>query len=61
MTVTIPLVVIAGVAAFVCYRWVGLKLWHLVVCALLGFLLAGTSLAPDIQNFLHAILNGGRK
>ena len=39
----------------------GLRLWHLLVCLLLGFLLAATSAAPEIQNFLNAVLHGGHK
>lgn len=61
MTVTIPLVLVIGVAAWACYRYMGLRLWHLIVCLLLGFLLAATSLAPDIQNFINAVIHGGRK
>jgi hypothetical protein len=61
MTVTIPLVAIIAIVAFICYRFLGLRLWHLVVCLLLGFLLAATSAAPEIQNLINAILHGGRK
>jgi hypothetical protein len=61
MTVTIPLVLVIGVAAWACYRYMGLRLWHLIVCMLLGFLLAATSLAPDIQNIINAVLHGTRK
>jgi hypothetical protein len=61
MTVTFPLVLVIGAAAYACYRYMGLKLWHLLVCLLLGFLLAATSFAPEIQNFINAILNGGHR
>jgi hypothetical protein len=61
MTVTIPLVLITGIVAYYCHRHMGLKLWHLIVCLLLGFLLAATSAAPEIQNFLNSILYGGHK
>jgi hypothetical protein len=61
MTVTIPLVLIMGIVAYACYRYMGLRLWHLIVCLLLGFLLAATSAAPEIQTFLNAILHGGHK
>jgi hypothetical protein len=61
MTVTLPLVAIVAIAAFLCYRFLGLRLWHLIVCLLLGFLLAATSAAPDIQNFLTTLLHWGRK
>ena len=61
MTITIPLVLVIGILAYACYRYMGLKLWHLLVCLLLGFLLAATSFAPEIQNFINAILNGGHR
>ncbi len=61
MTVTIPLVLIMGIAAYACYRYMGLRLWHLIVCLLLGFLLAATSAAPEIQSLLNAIFHGGHK
>jgi hypothetical protein len=61
MTVTIPLVAIIAIVAFICYRFMGLRLWHLIVCLILGFLLAATSAAPEIQNLLNAILHGGHK
>jgi len=61
MTVTIPLVLLMGVVTFICYRHMGLKFWHLLVCLLLGFLLAATSVAPEIQNLLSALIHGGRK
>jgi hypothetical protein len=61
MTVTIPLVAVIGVAVYACYRYMGLKLWHLLVCLLLGFLLAATSAAPEIQNFLNAVIHGGHR
>jgi len=61
MTVTIPLVAVIGVAALICYRYMGLRLWHLLVCLLLGFLLAATSYAPEIQNMLNALIHGGHQ
>lgn len=61
MTVTIPLVAVIGIVAYICYRHMGLKLWHLIVCLLLGFLIAATSAAPEIQNLLNTILHGGHK
>jgi F0F1-type ATP synthase assembly protein I len=61
MTVTIPLVAVIGVAAWICYRYMGLRVWHLLVCLLLGFLLAATSFAPEIQNVLNALIHGGHQ
>ena len=42
MTVTIPLVAIIAIVAFICYRYMGLRLWHLLVCLILGVYLAKT-------------------
>ena len=61
MTVTIPLVLLIGAAAWICYRYTGLRLWHLAVCLLLGFLLAATSFAPEIQNMINAVIHGGHQ
>ncbi|MCW2932406.1 MAG: hypothetical protein JWM19_3368 [Actinomycetia bacterium] len=59
MTVTIPLVAVIAVIAFICYRYMGLRLWHLIVCLILGFLLAATSAAPEIQKLLNSVMHGG--
>jgi F0F1-type ATP synthase assembly protein I len=61
LTVTIPIVAVAAIVAYLCYRFLGLRLWHLLVCLILGFLLAATSYAPEIQTLLNAILHGGHK
>lgn len=61
MTITIPLVLVMGIVAYICYRYMGLRFWHLLVCLLLGFLLAATSAAPEIQNLLNTLLHGGHK
>jgi hypothetical protein len=61
MTVTIPLVAVAGIAVYLCYRYMGLRIWHVIVCLLLGFLLAATSAAPEIQNLLNSLTHWGHK
>jgi len=33
----------------------GLRLWHALVCIILGFLLAATGAAPDINEVIAAI------
>jgi hypothetical protein len=58
VTVTIPLVLLVAALVLVCYRYMGLRLWHLLVCLLLGFLVAATSYGPQIQNFLNAVFYG---
>ncbi len=67
MTVSIPLLTLMVIAAYVAYRHMGLKMWHAVVCLILGFLLASTGAAPQISSVLTGIvhqvqtwLSGGR-
>jgi hypothetical protein len=42
-------VVLLGIIAFLFFRKDGLKVSHAVVCALFGFYLAGTAIAPSIK------------
>lgn len=49
MVVSISGVLLLGAVTLFMCRKDGLKVWHAVVCALLGFYLAFTSIAPDIQ------------
>ncbi|GHG27123.1 hypothetical protein ACFFSH_12965 [Streptomyces filamentosus] len=50
MVVSVSVVVLLLVLTVVFLRSGGLKVSHAVVCALLGFFLAGTSMAPTIQD-----------
>jgi F0F1-type ATP synthase assembly protein I len=56
MTVTIPLVAVIAALAFVAWRFMGLRMWQLIVCLLLGFLLAATSAGPAINNMLSGMV-----
>ncbi|AJE86894.1 hypothetical protein SLNWT_6518 [Streptomyces albus] len=49
MILSISGVVLLGVIVFVFFRKDGLKASHAVVCALFGFYIAGTALAPSIE------------
>ena len=67
MTVSIPLLTVMVIVAYVAYRHMGLRAWHAVVCLILGFLLASTGAAPEINNLIAGIarqaqtwLSGGR-
>ena len=63
MTISIPLVVILGVVAFVAYRYMGLRVWQAILCLLFGFFLAATTAAPEIRHLVTAIvqwLSGSR-
>ncbi|WP_328885278.1 hypothetical protein [Streptomyces sp. NBC_00316] len=57
MAISISLVLLLLVLAVIFLRNGGLKLSHAIVCALLGFFLAGTSMAPTIQEGLTATAN----
>ena len=57
MTVTIPLVVLVAVAAFIAWRFMGLRMWQLILCLLLGFLLAATSAAPEINQIVVGVVH----
>ncbi|WP_433326540.1 hypothetical protein [Spirillospora sp. CA-294931] len=56
MNVSVPLVVILGAVAWVAWRYMGLRAWHLVVCLLFGFLLAATSIAPEIDRMVTGLV-----
>ena len=55
MTVSIPLVVLVGAPVYVAWRYMGLRVWQIIVCLIFGFLLAATTAAPQIQNLLTGI------
>ena len=55
MTVSIPLVVIAGAIVYIAYRYMGLRAWHAVAALIFGFLLAATTAAPEIRNLLAGL------
>jgi hypothetical protein len=56
MTVTIPLVLIVAAIVFIAWRYMGLRAWQVIVCLLLGFLLAATSAAPEIHRLVTGIV-----
>ena len=54
MTVSFLLVALIVIVAYVAYRHMGLRVWHAVVCLILGFLLASTAAAPEISSLSRA-------
>lgn len=56
MTITIPLVAVVAVIVYLAYRYMGLRVWHALVSLILGFLLAATAAAPEIQKLLAALV-----
>ncbi|MET7476569.1 hypothetical protein ABZT17_19650 [Streptomyces sp. NPDC005648] len=54
MAISISVVLLFLILAVIFMRNGGLKVSHALVCALLGFFLAGTSMAPTIHSGLTA-------
>ncbi|MET8859579.1 MULTISPECIES: hypothetical protein [unclassified Streptomyces] len=54
MAISISVVLLLLLLAVIFLRNGGLKISHALVCALLGFLLASTSMAPTIHSGLTA-------
>ncbi len=63
MILSISGVVLLGIIVFLFFRKDGLKVSHALVCALFGFYLAGTAVAPSISEggaSLASLLSGIR-
>jgi uncharacterized membrane protein len=56
MIVTIPLVAIAGFGVYLTYRYMGMRIWHAIICALFGFLLGQTPAATQISHLITALV-----
>ncbi|MFC8080457.1 hypothetical protein ACFT9I_00985 [Streptomyces sp. NPDC057137] len=57
MAISISLVLLLVVLTVIFVRNGGLKLGHAICCVLLGFFLAGTSMAPSIQDGINSTAN----
>ncbi|MEV6398701.1 hypothetical protein AB0M39_28640 [Streptomyces sp. NPDC051907] len=57
MAISMSVVLLLVILAVIFVRNGGLKFSHALVCGLLGFLLAGTSMAPSIQEGIAATAN----
>lgn len=57
MTVSIPLITLMAITAYVAYRHMGLRAWHALVCMIFGFLLAATGAAPQVNSMLAAVVH----
>lgn len=55
MTLTISVVAALGALVFLLCRYAGLRVWHALVCIVLGFYLASSSLAPDISQITRSL------
>jgi hypothetical protein len=56
VTVSIPLIALVAILVYVAYRHMGLRAWHALIAAVLGFLLAATTAAPQIRSVLAGIV-----
>ena len=50
MTVSLPLVVVLGLIVWGAVKFLGVRLWVVIVVALFGFYLADTFVAPAIDS-----------
>lgn len=57
VNVSVPLFVLVGILVYVAWRYMGLRLWHLFACILLGVLLAATSFGPEITRILDGLFH----
>jgi hypothetical protein len=60
VTVSVPLLTLMAIVVYVAYRHLGLKVWHAVVCLILGFLLASTGAAPQIDGVLSGVVHSAQ-
>jgi hypothetical protein len=56
LVISISLVLALGIAVWWLYKYNGMKIWHGLICALFGFYLAASSLAPEIRNTVTAVI-----
>lgn len=57
MAISVSLVLVFAIAAWVLYRYGGLKLWHALVCIAFGFYLANSSFAPEINSIVTSVIS----
>jgi hypothetical protein len=57
MIVSVPLFAIVAALVYIAYRYLGLPIWQAAACILLGFLLAATGAAPEINNLITGIIH----
>ena len=61
MTVSLPLVLVLGLIAWGAVKFLGVRIWIVVVIALFGFLLSRTFMAPAIDSGTRSgvdVING---
>ncbi len=56
MTVSIPLVALAGAAVYLAWRYMALRIWQAILCLIFGFLLSATTAGPEIHNLIAGLV-----
>jgi hypothetical protein len=56
VSVSIPLVALAGIAVYLAWRFMGLRIWQAILCLIFGFLLAATTAAPEIRTLITGLV-----
>lgn len=56
MTVSLSLVVILLAATYVLHRFFGLKIWHAVVCTVLGLYLGMSKAGPMVRELVATVV-----
>ena len=57
LAISISLVLVLGIAVWALHKYNGMKVWHGLLCVLFGFYLASSSLAPEINTTMTAIIH----
>ena len=57
MAALIPVAVI-GLVLWALVHWAGARLWHLLIAVVLGVVLSGTILGPDLTTILSQLSGG---
>jgi len=56
MNVSVPVIALVGIAIYIAWRFLGLRISQAALCLVFGFLLAATSAAPEIHNFITGLV-----
>jgi hypothetical protein len=55
LTLTVSVVAVLAVLVILLCRYAGLRVWHALICIVLGFYLASSSLAGEITQVTHGL------
>jgi hypothetical protein len=57
MTIAISVTLALSVVVFLLCRYAALRVWHALICIVLGFYLASSDLAPEISKVTTSLLH----